>query len=141
MWRPACARRGPSSIPASSEPRSPRPTATIASGPPNLTGPATVASLRDMPRPHGIPDAQWRDWVWQMQERVRSAKDLERYINPTEDERQAIEALAERFRFVITPYYASLMDPDDPACPIRKQVVPRTVELDDPAGVADPLDE
>ena len=33
------------------------------------------------------------------------------------------------------------MDPDDPACPIRKQVVPRTVELDDPAGVADPLDE
>ena len=77
----------------------------------------------------------------QMQERVRSAKDLERYINPTEDERQAIEALAERFRFVITPYYASLMDPDDPACPIRKQVVPRTVELDDPAGTADPLDE
>jgi lysine 2,3-aminomutase len=76
-----------------------------------------------------------------MQERVRSAKDLERYINPTEDERQAIEALAERFRFVITPYYASLMDPDDPACPIRKQVVPRTVELDDPAGTADPLDE
>ena len=94
-----------------------------------------------MPRPPGIPDAQWRDWVWQMQERVRSAKDLERYINPTEDERQAIEALAERFRFVITPYYASLMDPDDPTCPIRKQVVPRTVELDDPAGVADPLDE
>src|SRR5262249_23306298 len=104
-----------------------------ARGSPNLTHPVTVASLRDMPRPHGIPDAQWRDWVWQMQERVRSAKDLERFINPTADERRAIEALAERFRFVITPYYASLMDPDDPACPIRKQVVPRTVELDDPA--------
>jgi len=92
-----------------------------------------------MARPHGIPDAQWRDWVWQMQERVRSAKDLERYINPTDDERRAIDALAERFRFVITPYYASLMDPDDPTCPIRKQVVPRTVELDDPAGLGDPL--
>ena len=65
-----------------------------------------------MPRPPGITDAQWRDWVWQMQERVRSAKDLERYVNPTEDERRAIEALAERFRFVITPYYASLMDPE-----------------------------
>ena len=40
---------------------------------------------------------QWRDWVWQMQERVRSAKDLERYVNPTDDERQAIDALAQRF--------------------------------------------
>jgi hypothetical protein len=94
-----------------------------------------------MARPHGIPDAQWRDWVWQMQERVRSTKDLERYINPTDDERRAIDALVERFRFVITPYYASLMDPDDPTCQIRKQVVPRTVELDDPAGLGDPLDE
>jgi lysine 2,3-aminomutase len=94
-----------------------------------------------MPRPEGIPDTQWRDWVWQMQERVRSAKDLERYVRPTEDERGAIEALAERFRFVITPYYASLMDPEDPDCPVRRQVVPRTAELDDPAGVADPLDE
>ena len=37
---------------------------------------------------------------------------------------RAIERLAERFHFVITPYYASLMDPDDPACPIRRQVVP-----------------
>jgi lysine 2,3-aminomutase len=58
-----------------------------------------------MPRPAEIPYVQWRDWVWQMQERVRSAKDLERCVNPTDDERQAIDALAERFRFVITPYY------------------------------------
>ena len=94
-----------------------------------------------MPRPPGIPEAQWRDWVWQMQERVRTAEELARYVHPTEDERRAVALLAERFRFVITPYYASLMDPDDPECPIRKQVVPRTAELDDPAGVADPLDE
>jgi lysine 2,3-aminomutase len=33
------------------------------------------------------------------------------------------------------------MDPDDPACPIRRQVVPLTAELCDPAGLADPLDE
>jgi len=94
-----------------------------------------------MPRPPGIPETQWRDWVWQMQERVRTAEELARYVRPTEDERRAVALLAERFRFVITPYYASLMDPDDPECPIRKQVVPRTAELDDPAGVADPLDE
>jgi lysine 2,3-aminomutase len=42
---------------------------------------------------------------------------------------------------VITPYYAALMDPGDPQCPIRRQVVPRSAELEDPAGLADPLDE
>ena len=46
----------------------------------------------------------------------------------------AVAALADRFRFVITPYYASLMDPEDPACPIRRQVVPRTAELDEAGG-------
>ncbi len=86
-------------------------------------------------------EPRWRDWTWQMRERVRSAADLERYLSPTEDERSAIERLADRFHFVITPYYAALMDPDDPDCPVRRQVVPRLAELADPAGLADPLDE
>ncbi len=88
-----------------------------------------------------LADDSWRDWVWQMRQRIRSAEDLQSWITPSEDERSAIAALAERFRFVITPYYASLMDPADPQCPIRRQVVPRLAELDDPSGLADPLDE
>jgi lysine 2,3-aminomutase len=91
--------------------------------------------------PSGVAREAWRDWTWQMQHRVRTADDLAAFVPPTEDERAAIAALAERFRFVITPYYASLMDPADPVCPIRRQVVPRLAELDDPAGLADPLDE
>jgi lysine 2,3-aminomutase len=94
-----------------------------------------------MPRPSAVAPEKWTDWVWQMQERVRSAEDLARFVRPHPDEVRAIAALADRFRFVITPYYASLMDPDDPACPIRRQVVPRSAELGDPFGVADPLDE
>ena len=94
-----------------------------------------------MSAPHGIPDKEWRDWTWQMQHRIRTAEDLAQWIEPTPDEVKAIDALASRFRFVITPYYASLMDPRDPECPIRRQVVPRVAELDDPAGLFDPLDE
>ena len=41
----------------------------------------------------------------------------------------AIEATRGVFRWNITPYYASLMDPDDPACPVRRQVVPTMAEL------------
>jgi lysine 2,3-aminomutase len=72
---------------------------------------------------------------------VRTAAELSQFIAPTDGEVRAIAALSERFRFVITPYYASLMDPRDPECPVRKQVVPRLAELDDPVGVSDPLDE
>ncbi|MEZ4330238.1 MAG: KamA family radical SAM protein [Myxococcota bacterium] len=91
--------------------------------------------------PDGIDEADWRDWGWQMRHRVRSAEALRAWIEPTADEAAAIESLADRFRFVITPYYAALMDPEDPDCPIRRQVVPRLAELDDPAGLADPLRE
>ena len=93
-----------------------------------------------MKRPE-IPASDWNDPGWQMRHRIRTAEELSRWIHPTEDEVRAMGALAERFRFVITPYYASLMDPEDPECPIRRQVVPRMAELDDPAGLADPLDE
>jgi lysine 2,3-aminomutase len=86
-------------------------------------------------------EKDWESWTWQMRNRIRTAGDLERYLKPSQDEARAIAALAERFRFVITPYYASLMDPDDPGCPIRRQVVPRLAELGDPLGLADPLDE
>lgn len=91
--------------------------------------------------PQGVADSDWRDWGWQMRNRIRTAADLGRYVAPSADEAAAIEALATRFRFVITPYYASLMDPADPNCPIRRQVVPQRAELEDPAGLADPLDE
>ena len=70
-----------------------------------------------------------------MRNRIRNAAELSRWIDPSEDEARAIPALADRFRFVITPYYASLMDRTDPECPVRRQVVPRTAELDDPAYV------
>ncbi len=76
-----------------------------------------------------------------MRHRIRTAADLARYVEPTADERSAIDALGDRFHFVITPYYAALMDPVDPDCPIRRQVVPRLAELDDRDGLADPLDE
>jgi len=89
----------------------------------------------------GATAEEWGDWGWQMRNRIRSAEALARVCEPSGDEAAAITALAERFRFVITPYYASLMDPMDPDCPIRRQVVPRMAELDDPAGLTDPLDE
>jgi lysine 2,3-aminomutase len=90
-----------------------------------------------------LTSPQWTDWKWQMRNRIRTAEELGRWIRYTEDELQAIEATKAYFRWQITPYYASLMDPDDPDCPIRRQVVPRMAELEDDFDIhsLDPLEE
>jgi lysine 2,3-aminomutase len=77
-----------------------------------------------------------------MQNRIHSADALEDWIDPTDDERAAIEKTSDVFRWNVTPYYAQLMDPTDPSCPIRRQVVPTTDELaGDIVDELDPLDE
>jgi len=92
-------------------------------------------------RPDFVSAEDWRSPTWQMQNRITGLAELSRYIEPTAAEVSAIEDLSRRFRFVITPYYAALMDPEDPSCPIRRQVVPGPEESEDEAGLADPLDE
>jgi len=88
-----------------------------------------------------IPLAQWNDWRWQLTHRLNTTEDLAQVIRLTPEERAGLEAPG-RFRVDITPYFASLMDPDDPNCPIRRQVVPTALELvPDAADMADSLDE
>jgi lysine 2,3-aminomutase len=92
---------------------------------------------------HTAPDhPKWTDWRWQMQNRIHTAEALHRWINPTPEELEAIEQTKDVFRWNITPYFARLMDPDDPSCPVRRQVVPHLDELKpDLVGVVDPLEE
>jgi lysine 2,3-aminomutase len=77
-----------------------------------------------------------------MQNRIHSVEALEEWVEPTPDEREAIEKTSDVFRWNVTPYYADLMDGSDPSCPVRRQVVPTMDELapDIVEGV-DPLDE
>ncbi|GAB5519772.1 MAG: KamA family radical SAM protein [Rhodothermales bacterium] len=89
-----------------------------------------------------IDPEDWANWRWHMRHRVHTPETLAEWIAPTKDERAAIDATRGIFRWNITPYYASLMDPHDPACPIRKQVVPTMPEMQpDIVGVEDPLEE
>jgi lysine 2,3-aminomutase len=77
-----------------------------------------------------------------MQNRIHSAEALREWIDPTDDERAAIERTGDTFRWNVTPYYASLMDPKDPSCPVRRQAVPTMDEFTpDIVDELDPLDE
>ncbi len=75
-----------------------------------------------------VPDEKWMDWRWQMSHRLNTVAELEKVINLTESERKALSAKG-LFRVDITPYFASLIDPDDPHCPVRKQVIPTDREM------------
>jgi lysine 2,3-aminomutase len=68
---------------------------------------------------------------------------LERVLVLSDEERAGTErALSGGFPLSITPYYASLIDPHDPECPIRRQCVPRIDEAHEvPGDLRDPLGE
>lgn len=76
-----------------------------------------------------VPLEDWRDWHWQMRHRVSTVEELEELVPLTEKERVGIQRGLELFKFAIPPYYASLIDPEEPNCPIRRQSVPGLEEL------------
>jgi lysine 2,3-aminomutase len=81
-------------------------------------------------RRRDVPDAQWLDWRWQLSHMLTTAEELAAVIELSPEERAGLAASAKLFRTGLTPYYASLMDPVHPACPIRMQAIPRAVEAD-----------
>src|SRR5574341_2054943 len=75
-----------------------------------------------------VPDEKWKDWRSQMSNRLNTVAELANVLGLVESEKRALEA-KNLFRVDITPYFASLIDPDDPYDPIRKQVVPTDREM------------
>ena len=75
-----------------------------------------------------VPDEQWKNWRWQLSNRINTVEEFEKVIPLTPSEQKALSA-ANLFRVDITPYFISLIDPDDPDDPIRKQIVPTDREL------------
>jgi lysine 2,3-aminomutase len=89
-----------------------------------------------------VSEAQWRDWRWQHRHALRTADELARLADLTDDERRGLAETAASFRVGATPYYASLLDPRHPFCPVRMQVIPTAAEARPAAGdLRDPLGE
>ena len=75
-----------------------------------------------------VPTEKWNDWRWQLSHRLNTAEEIEKIIPLTESERKALNASG-LFRVEITPYFISLINPDDPDDPVRKQIIPRAEEM------------
>jgi len=90
----------------------------------------------------GTTQAEWNDWRWQLRERIRSLRDLERMFELSADERLAVERHTGSLPVGITPYYASLMSRDDPTEALRRTHIPVGDEyLRSPGEADDPLGE
>ena len=86
-------------------------------------------------------DKEWLDYKWQLKNRITTKEQLEKIIELSESEKQALNLHKENLPLGMTPYYMSLID-NDINDPIRKCVVPRIDEtIISPEESIDPLDE
>lgn len=90
--------------------------------PPNINTTEEKRSIKS------VSKELWNNWHWQLKERITTLEQLEKIIKLTPEEKEGVIAAGGRLAMAITPYFASLIDPYNPDCPIRRQAVPRREE-------------
>ncbi len=90
-----------------------------------------------MGREHHSTESSWQaEWS----HNLRSAADLVGAGLLESDHQESVDRVLKKFKFSLPRYYAGLIDPTDPNCPIRLQAIPSLRELEEtPRLVADPL--
>lgn len=101
----------------------------------------TVRGFRTRHYPD-VSDRQWLDWRWQLRNRIRDLEGAERLFILSSSEKQAIQQRSGALPIGITPYYASLLDPEDAQQPLRRTKIPTLDEFKITGDeCADPLGE
>jgi len=89
-----------------------------------------------------VTDEQWNDWKWQVKNRIETLDELKKYVSLTAEEEEGVKQTLKTLRMAITPYYLSLINPEDPHDPIRRQCIPTGLETHQAdADLLDPLHE
>lgn len=101
-----------------------------------------MRSYKEVERWQDVTPELWSSWNWQVSNRITSVDELKEIINISPVEEKGIGKALKTLRMGITPYYAMLMDPDDPKCPVRMQAVPTIYEtMKSENDMEDPLHE
>ena len=101
-----------------------------------------MRDYREIPLWKDATPKEWNDWRWQVRNRITTLDQLKQVIDLSNEEAAGVEECLQSFRMAITPYYASLIDPEDRNCPVRKQAVPAALELHrSGSDMTDPLHE
>ncbi len=88
-----------------------------------------------------VSKEEWYNWEWQIENRVTDSSIFKELFAFTPDQIKEIEATGEKYRWAVSPYYLSLIDPNNPHDPVRAQSIPLIEEYNDSYGNLDPMDE
>ncbi len=89
----------------------------------------------------GGTDTDWQNYQWQLKHRINTVDTLKKMLNLDPDEIEAIKEISKLYRWSVSPYYLSLIDPDEKFDPIKLLAVPNKLELLDEAAPLDPMAE
>jgi len=76
-----------------------------------------------------------------LKNRIRDVESLGRFLCLPEAEKKAIAEVSKTFRWAVSPYYLSLIDPDNGFDPVRLMAIPTILELCDDTHGLDPMAE
>jgi len=76
---------------------------------------------------HVSPE-DWNDWHWQLRNRITTLEQLEARLKLSPEERAGCLFAPHKLALAITPHFFNLIDPADPKCPIRRQLIPNIAE-------------
>lgn len=75
-----------------------------------------------------VDPAKWNSHQWQLKNRITTLAQLEEHLVLSDEERAGVILSGTKLAMSITPHFFNLIDPVDPDCPIRRQVIPRIEE-------------
>jgi len=88
------------------------------------------------------PSSEWNDWKWQLRNRITTLEGLEKHLVLTPEERAGVILSGNKLALAVTPHYFNLIERENPACPIRRQIIPHAGEGEfSGAEMADPCGE
>jgi lysine 2,3-aminomutase len=76
-----------------------------------------------------IPEKNWNDWRWHFRNRITTIDELTKFIPLSPKEQLQLKLVTIKYPLSVTPYYLSLINPDDKDDPIRKQALPSFEEI------------
>ncbi len=101
----------------------------------------TVAKNKEKMLKHfNATEEQWQDWHWQMGHRIDNVTTLSKFLDLDIEQFSHVKKVGSRYRWSISPYYASLIIDGDHQDPIRLQSIPSIEEMDE-SGYNDPMAE
>lgn len=82
------------------------------------------------------------EWELQLRNVITKPEQLSNFLELSQQEYSDIAKVTEKYKMVISPYYAGLISRENDNCPIRKQCVPQLDELTNSSRMSeDPLQE